>query len=60
MSKDKDPSEEYISDGGTTCPLPEESTSTDYVDETKTDGHKYGLSKPQRHMIRGKIIHDKD
>ena len=59
MLNDKgDFSEEYVSDGGTKAPSPEELEDRDKKKETESKGPKYGLSKPERHKIRGKIIRD--
>lgn len=58
MLSDKDDFlEEYVPASGTQSPPPEE-LSDPGKKETESSGPKYGLSKPQRHKIRGKIIHD--
>ena len=58
MLSDKDDfSEEYVPASGTQSPPPEELSDLGKK-ETESGGPKYGLSKPQRHKIRGKITHD--
>jgi len=58
MPNDKEEfSVEYTS-GDVTESLPDEPSGIEVEKETETGELKYGLSKPQRHRIRGKIIHD--
>jgi len=58
MPNDKDEfSVEYTS-GNVTKSQPREPSGTEAKEETESGGLKYRLSKPQRRIIRGKIIHD--
>ena len=58
MPDDKDEfSVEYASTDVTKTE-PDELGATEEKEETESGGPKYGLSKPQRRLIRGKIIHD--
>ena len=59
VNDEGDFSEEYLPAGGTQSPPPEELNDLYKKKETEAGGPKYGLSKPQRHKIRGKITNDK-
>lgn len=57
MSSDEDKvSAEYAS-GDVTESLPDEPGDTESKNETEPGEATYGLAKPQRRRIRGKIIH---
>ncbi len=58
LNEKGDFSDEYVSADVTEFPQPKESDEPDKKEETEFLGPKYGLSKPQRNKIRGKIIHD--
>ena len=58
MSNDEDKvSAEYASGDVTEAP-PDELGDTESKNETESGETEYGLAKPRRRRIRGKIIHD--
>lgn len=58
MSNDKDEFSVEYTPGNVTKSQSGEASGTEAKEETESGGPKYGLSKPQRRRIRGKIIHD--
>jgi len=53
----KDPPEEYIDDTGTkSSEIPHKEDLVKDITEVEVD--KYGVAKPKRNIIRGKIISD--
>ena len=51
-------SDEYVSDTGTALPSVQKPPLPEEKDETEASPDKYGLAKPKRRKIRGKIIYD--
>jgi hypothetical protein len=51
-------SDKYVSDTGTQLPSAQKPPLPEEKDETEASPDKYGLAKPKRRKIRGKIIHD--
>lgn len=51
-------SQEYLSDSGTEFQHKDKYVADEKKDETEATPQKYGLSKPRRRTIRGKVIHD--
>ena len=53
-------SEEYALDNETQSLPSEQLDKLDIANGMETDMNKYGLSKPERYKIKGKITHDQD
>ncbi|HOX41399.1 MAG TPA: hypothetical protein PK263_04345 [bacterium] len=59
MSPDNDLfSSQYVSDDGTPLPSVQQPQHPEEKNETEASPDKYGLAKPKRRRIRGKIIYD--
>jgi len=56
MDKEKIFSSEYVTESGTIIDIEKKLQNQD---ELKIECGKYGISKPARIVIRGKILHDK-